>query len=96
MSSKSIDKHRRVWYNVPQMGTNQTQGGTMRQIRARMTDEMIEQIEQKAADLNATTNCNVTFSDALRHLVTIGLKNGNSSHDGEISNATTANPPISH
>jgi len=60
----------------------------MRQIRARMTDEMIEQIEQKAAELSRSTDCSITFSDALRHLVTVGLKHSNNGHDGDPPNAT--------
>ena len=57
----------------------------MRQIRARMPDEMIERIEQKAAEMQKVANCGVavTFSDALRHLVTIGLQYSDNGHDGE-------------
>jgi len=67
----------------------------MRQIRARMTDEMIERIERKAIAMSKIANCGVTFSDALRHLVNVGLQNDNNGHDGE-PHALPANPPISH
>ena len=58
----------------------------MKQVKVRMTDEMIEQIKQKAVELSVTTDSLINFSLALRHLVAVGLKASNG-HDGENPNA---------
>ena len=57
----------------------------MKQVKARMSDEMIERIKQKAIELSIATDSLVNFSMALRHLVTIGLKASNG-HNGETPN----------
>jgi hypothetical protein len=67
-----------MWYNVVQI-----QGGCMKQVKVRMSDEMIEQIKQKAIELSTTTDSLVNFSLALRHLVAIGLKASNG-HNPEV------------
>jgi len=58
------------------------------QVRVRMPQEMVKQINQVAADLALLLDdSTMNFSAALRHLVTLGLKARNG-HDGDPPNAT--------
>ena len=62
----------------------------MEQKRVRMPKEMVEQINQVAADLALLLDDSImNFSAALRHLVTLGLKARNG-HNGDPQNG---NPP---
>lgn len=54
----------------------------MEQVRVRMPKEMIEQVNQVAADLALLLDDSaMNFSAALRHLVTLGLKTRNNGHN---------------
>ena len=57
----------------------------MEQVRVRMPQEMIEQVKQVANEMALLLDIsNMSFSDALRHLVKRGLQDYHSNgHDGD-------------
>ena len=96
MSSKSIDRPGSVWYNVPQMGANWPQRRNMEHVNIRMPREMIEQVKQVANEMALLLDTsNMSFSDALRHLVKRGLQDYHSNgHDGDPQNGNS--PSVLH
>jgi len=89
MSRKPIDRRLRVWYNVPQMGTLQSQGGNMEnimvQLRIRVPIELRDRIEALAQRRKCQDAGNL--SATVRFILFEGLKTING-RDGDPPNAT--------
>jgi len=89
MSSKRLTNALTVWYNVPQMGTHQTQGGDMEnvmvQLRIRVPIELRDRIEALAQRRKCQDAGNL--SATVRFILFEGLKTING-RDGDPPNAT--------